>query len=150
MALYYLTWPINPVRAGFADTPEQSNFTRIQLRIKAAIKGEQPKTLLSFMGNEHQQTETGIFFILQDYLTLVDETGRILQDDKRGVINLKTANILTRLHISNQSWLKLSTDFEHIFTGAAGAADHLCEFSDHVGLQRTHGIANAQACLNSV
>jgi len=24
-----------------------------------------------------------------------------------------------------------------------------CEFSEHVGLQRTHGIANAQACLNS-
>ena len=140
---------LNPVRAGIADTPEQSNFTSIQLRIKAAINAEQPKTLLPFTGNEHQQTETGICFSLQDYLTLVDETGRILQDDKRGVINLKTANILARLHISSQSWLKLSTDFEHIFTGAAGTAEHLCEFSDHVGLQRTHGIANAQACLNS-
>jgi len=32
-----------------------------------------------------------------------------------------------------------------------GAPDFvfLCEFSEHVGLQRTHGIANAQACLNS-
>jgi len=139
---------LNPVRAGIADTPEQSNFTSIQLRIKAAINGEQPKTLLPFTGNEHQQTETGIFFSLQDYLTLVDETGRILRSDKRGAINLKTANILARLHISNQSWLKLSTDFEHIFTGAAGTAEHLCEFSAHVGLQRTHGIANAQA-LNS-
>ena len=140
---------LNPIRAGIAPTPEQSNFTSIQLRIKAAIKGEQPKTLLPFTGNEHQQTETGICFSLQDYLTLVDETGRILRSDKRGAINLKTANILARLHISNQSWLKLSTDFECIFIGAAGTAEHLCEFSAHVGLQRTHGIANAQACLNS-
>ena len=101
---------------------------------------------MPFTGNEQQQTETGIRFSLQDYLTLVDETGRILQDNKRGVINLKTANILTRLHITDESWLKLSTNFGCIFTGAAGTAEHLCEFSEHVGLQRTHGIANAQAC----
>ena len=140
---------LNPVRAGIASTPEQSNFTSIQLRIKAAIKGEQPSALLPFTGNEHQNKATGIRFSLKDYLTLVDETGRILGSDKRSVINLKTANILARLHISDESWLKLSTDFECIFTGAAGTAEHLCEFSEHVGLQRTHGIANAQACLNS-
>jgi hypothetical protein len=25
----------------------------------------------------------------------------------------------------------------------------LCEFTEHVGLKRAHGKANAQACLNS-
>ena len=77
---------LNPVRACIAPTPEQSDFTSIQLRIKAAIKGEQPSSLLPFTGNEHQQKPTGIRFSLQDYLTLVDETGRILRDDKRGAI----------------------------------------------------------------
>ena len=143
------TSDLNPVRAGIAPTPEQSDFTSIQLRIKAAIKDEQPKALLPFTGNEHQQKTTGILFSLKDYLTLVDETGRIMRDDKRGAINHKTANILTRLHISNESWLKLTTEFESIFTGAVGTAEHLCEFSEHVGLQRTHGIANAKVCLNS-
>jgi REP element-mobilizing transposase RayT len=141
---------LNPVRAGIATTPEQSNFTSIQLRIKAAIKGQQPTALLSFAGNEHEDQTTGIRFSLKDYLTLVDETGRILRDDKRGAINSKTASILTRLHISEESWLKLTTNFEGIFTGAVGTVEHLCEFSEHVGLQRTHGIANAKACLNSV
>ena len=141
---------LNPVRAAIAPTPEQSDFTSIQLRIKAAIKGTQPTTLLPFTGNEHERKTTGIHFSLQDYLTLVDETGRILRDDKRGAINTNTANILTRLHISNESWLKLTTDFEGIFTGAVGTAEHLCEFSEHIGLKRTHGLANAKACLNSV
>ncbi|MDO6654230.1 transposase, partial [Colwellia sp. 3_MG-2023] len=100
-------------------------------------------------GNEHEDQTTGIRFSLQDYLTLVDETGRILRDDKGGAINSKTASILTRLHISNESWLKLTTNFEGIFTGAVGTVEHLCEFSEHVGLQRTHGIGNARACLNS-
>ena len=140
---------LNPVRAGIASTPEQSHFTSIQLRINAAIKGEQPTALLPFVGNEHQQKRTGIGFSLKDYLSLVDETGRVIRDDKRGAINDETVNILDRLHISKESWLKLSTDFECIFTGAVGTAEHLCEFSGHVGLQRTHGIANAQACLNS-
>ena len=57
---------------------------------------------------EHRRTwiEKRIFQLAHVFatdLTLVDETGRILQDDKRGVINLKTANILARLHISHQS-----------------------------------------------
>ncbi|TWX63218.1 transposase, partial [Colwellia sp. C1TZA3] len=57
--------------------------------------------------------------------------------------------ILTRLHISDKSWLKLTTEFESLFTGAVGTAQHLCEFSEHVGLRRSHGLANAQAWLNS-
>jgi hypothetical protein len=140
---------LNPVRAGIAPTPEQSSFTSIQLRIKAAINGEQPKALLPFTDNEHQDKTAGISFSLKDYLTLVDETGRVMREDKRGAINAKTADILSRLHISDESWLKLTTNFEGMFTGAVGTAEHLCEFTEHVGLKRAHGIANAQAFLNS-
>jgi REP element-mobilizing transposase RayT len=140
---------LNPVRAGIAPTPEQSSFTSIQLRIKAALMGEQPTKLLSFIGNEHQEKTSGISFNLKDYLTLVDETGRVIREDKRGAIETKTANILSRLHISDESWLKLTTNFEGIFTGAVGTAEHLCEFTQHVGLKRAHGKANAQACLSS-
>jgi hypothetical protein len=45
---------LNPLREDIAATPEQSDFTSIQLRIKAAVKGEQPKALLPFTDNEHQ------------------------------------------------------------------------------------------------
>tara|TARA_R110002049_G_scaffold123418_1_gene278625 strand:+ start:94 stop:1074 length:981 start_codon:yes stop_codon:yes gene_type:complete len=140
---------LNPIRAGIAPTPEQSSFTSIQLRIKAAIKGEQPTALLAFTGNEHQDKTTGIRFSLKDYLILVDETGRVIREDKRGAIDAKSAQILSRLHISDESWLKLTTNFEGIFTGAVGTAEHLCEFTEHVGLKRVHGIVNAQTCMNS-
>ena len=95
------------------------------------------------------KTTSGIHFSLKDYLTLVDETGRLIRDDKRGTISHKAEKILARLHISDESWIKLTTDFECIFTGAVGSAEHLCEFTEHVGLQRVHGLANAKACLNS-
>ena len=105
--------------------------------------------LLPFIGNKHQEKTSGISFNLKDYLTLVDETGRVIREDKRCAIETKTANILSRLHISDESWLKLTTNFEGIFTGALGTAEHLCVFTDHVGLKRAHGKANAQAYLNS-
>ncbi len=118
---------MTPVRADIAARPEMSDFTSIQLCIKAPVKGEQPKALLPFTDNEHQHKAMGIRFSLRDYLTLVDETGRVLRDDKRGAINATSANILARLHISDDSWLKLISDFEGIFTGALGTAEHLCE-----------------------
>jgi hypothetical protein len=111
--------------------------------------GEQPTTLLPFISNEHQEKTSGISFSLKDYLTLVDETGRVIREDKRGAIDTKTANILSRLHLSDERWLKLTTNFEGIFTGAVGTAEHLCEFTQHVGLKRAHGKANAQACLSN-
>ena len=102
-----------------------------------------------FTGNENQKKTSGICFSLQYYLTVVDETDPILRDYKRGAISPNSANILARIHISDESWLKLTKYFEGLFKGAAGTLAHLCEFSGHVGLQRTHGIANAEACLNS-
>nr|WP_310650187.1 hypothetical protein [Colwellia sp. MB02u-6] len=53
---------LNPIRVRIATTPEQSSFTRIQLGIKAAIKGEQPSMLLPFTSNEHQEKSVGISF----------------------------------------------------------------------------------------
>jgi hypothetical protein len=51
---------LNPVPADIAKTPERSSYTSIQLRIKTAIKGQQPTELLAFTGNEQQQKSTGI------------------------------------------------------------------------------------------
>jgi hypothetical protein len=74
---------LNPIRAKMADTPKYSDHTSIQLRIKAALKGEQPEHLLPFIGNELDNQPKGIAFSLQDYLELVDDTGLIISNDKR-------------------------------------------------------------------
>ncbi|MCE9688367.1 transposase, partial [Shewanella sp. AS16] len=94
---------LNPIRAKMAATPEQSNHTSIQLRIQAALKGEQPPNLLPFIGNERDNQPNGIVFSLQDYLELIDDTGRIIRDDKRGAIGENSAKLLTRLNIEQES-----------------------------------------------
>ncbi|MCZ4339934.1 transposase, partial [Shewanella colwelliana] len=87
---------LNPVRAKMANTPEHSDYTSIQLRVNAALKGEQPKALLPFIGNERAKQPKGIAFSFKDYLELVDETGRVIREDKRGAISKSAENILQR------------------------------------------------------
>jgi hypothetical protein len=121
-------------------TPEQSEHTSIQLRIKAALKGEQPASLLPFIGNERQLSSKivdpkGIAFSLQDYLEVVDDTGRIIRDDKRGAIsalNASSAKLLTQLDFPQDNWLKLTTEFCKLFHGPVGTLQELSLYCEHL------------------
>ncbi|ACJ27649.1 Conserved hypothetical protein [Shewanella piezotolerans WP3] len=129
---------LNPIRAKIANTPEQSDFTSIQLRVKAALKGEQPKKLLPFIGNERINQPKGIGFSLQDYLLLVDETGRIIRDDKRGAISSNAENILSRLNIPTANWLKIVTEFGQLFHGPVGTLEEFNRYCEHLNKRRRH------------
>lgn len=123
---------LNPVRAGMADTPEDSEHTSIKERITPcfnlakAIKEQQAldvlntfdlplKPLLHFDCGVKNTEQTGILFSFEDYLNLVDYTGRCLRDDKRGVIPELLPPILQRLNIDKDTWLLNVTKFESIY-----------------------------------
>ncbi|MBS0045203.1 transposase [Shewanella sp. M16] len=126
-----------------ADTPEQSDHTSFQLRIRAALKGEQPKNLLPMIflkrvGNERDNQPNGIAFSLTDYLQLVDDTGRIIRNDKRGAISEHSAKLLTRLNIQQDNWLKLTTEFGKLFHGPVGILQELTNYYEHLEKHRRH------------
>ena len=129
---------LNPVRAKMVNTPENSDFTSIQLRVRAALEGEQPSQLLKFIGHERDYQPKGINFELKGYLELVDDTGRIIRNDKRGSISSSAASILTRLHISQESWIKLTTDFGRLFHGPVGSIEELTDYCEHLDKRRRH------------
>jgi REP element-mobilizing transposase RayT len=121
---------LNPVRACMADTPEDSDYTSIKERIKPQFNTshkidenslpsfalhhfESPlKPLLHFDGAITQATQTGIPFSWEDYVVLVDWTGRVVREDKRGAINNQLPPILERLNIETKAWIKNTTQFE--------------------------------------
>ncbi|KVX02629.1 hypothetical protein AWJ07_13045 [Shewanella frigidimarina] len=97
---------LNPIRAKMAATPETSDYTSIQRRICSAIEGEQPKALLPFVGNERLDMPSGLMFSVKDYIVLVEDTGCIIREDKRGAISASSQDILNRLNIPAENWLK--------------------------------------------
>lgn len=95
------------------------------------------------MGNEHNQLPKGLMFELKDYLTLVDDTGRILRDDKRGAIQASISQVLERLNIPLENWLKITDEFMNIFKGPVGQLPNLKRHCEQRGMQR---VAHANSC----
>ncbi len=122
---------LNPIRAKMAQTPETSQYTSVAERI-AALSGnhdettsnpelKQPGHLLPFVGNPRKEIPKGLPFKLTDYLELLDWSGRIIREDKRGHIPRELPPILDRLQIDPRHWLFMTSHFENQFKGLVGA-----------------------------
>jgi len=147
---------LNPIRAGMAKTPEQSDHTSIKRRIKQALKvkqpyqpEQQPKGLLAFAGNPRADMPDGIPFVLSDYLKLVDWSGRIIREDKKGYIPEHLPDILQRLNIDPRNWVYLTKNFEHPFKNLIGAAFHVRQACEAIGKNWVHGISQCEKLFSS-
>ncbi len=102
---------LNPIRAKMAETPETSSHTSAKTRVDAlAAQRKQPSKLYPFIGNPREPMPRGLPFQLQDYLNLLDLTGRAIRDDKRGFINNELPPILERLEIEPKQRLYLPSN----------------------------------------
>jgi hypothetical protein len=78
---------------------------------------------------------------LDDYLSLLDWTGREVHADKRGAIPAHLAPILERLKISRTMWVELVTEFDRWFSHVVGSSDALVDRAATVGRRWYHGRA---------
>ncbi|WP_444917513.1 transposase [Microbulbifer sp. JMSA003] len=140
---------LNPIRANIAKTPENSDYTSIQRRIRVAISGEQPKSLLPLVGDERQNMPKGLPFQLEHYLELVDWSGRHLDPRKRGVIAENIPPILERLGISSEHWLYLNRNFESRFKGLVGSAEAVRSACNQLNKRWVHGINDCRRYLSA-
>ena len=123
---------LNPIRAAIAETPETSDYTSIKERIQSqfnladAIQNQTEqqslndfcmplKPLLGFEGVIRNHDQRGILFGFDDYLELVDCTGRITRNDKRGAIDERVLPILERLNLDPERWCERAIAFESTY-----------------------------------
>ncbi len=146
---------LNPVRANIAKTPESSDFTSVKQRAEKAKEAHSPnhpyqqvKSLMPFAGNPKQNMPEGLPFKLTDYLELVELTGRVLRNDKRGAIANNLPPILQRLGIEPESWLKLTTSFETSFKDLVGSPTALGNAISILDRKRRPNIKNCQSLLS--
>tara|TARA_Y100001934_G_C12311735_1_gene755269 strand:+ start:24 stop:1019 length:996 start_codon:yes stop_codon:yes gene_type:complete len=145
---------LNPVRAQMAKTPELSDHTSVKKRSEKAKSTKQPnhpnqqtEELYPFVGNPRQDSPKGIQMRLTDYLDLVDWTGRILREDKRGAISENAESILTRLGIDDSQWLEMTSNFEQCFATFAGNEQRLRSACETLNYQRPSGLSRCKAAL---
>ena len=101
-----------------------------------------------FEGKPREPMPQGLPFHLQDYVQLVDITGRAIREDKRGFIDNNLPPILERLNISSHEWLVLTTQFESKFKSLVGCKEKLMLAAKTLGLQRRPAYANCEAIFH--
>ena len=135
---------LNPIRAGIANTLQQSEFTSIQQRInmfrekQRKANGEQrinekstatvAPRLAAFSDEKTKSrhaTETSLPIEFASYLALIDWTGRAIRHDKKGAIPSHVAPILTELGIETTHWLTGVQQFNERFYSSAGGIEAL-------------------------
>ncbi len=130
---------LNPVRAGLATTPEQSDFTSARERIAdlksadavstadakdqriehgeragwlAPIELEPKRTKVRERAPSRRASNRGcVFMSLPEYLQLLDWTGRQVKPGKRGSVPKAAPPILDRLNLSAEVWLQVVEQF---------------------------------------
>lgn len=71
--------------------------------------------------------KAAIPFAFEDYLDLVETTGRSLHPNKRGLINARVPRLLQRLAIDPERFIECATGMMKQFGSAIGAPAHLTE-----------------------
>lgn len=126
---------LNPIRAGNAKTPEDSQFTSIYQRIQQ-LKPTQEKSSqqdasthpfvsLRRFEESGDRKKVGIPYTSTDYLRLVDWTGRCIRAGKRGFIASSEPPILNRLGIDGEAWTEVMSRRGSILGRAMGRLDLL-------------------------
>jgi len=113
---------LNPIRAAMARTPESSDYTSIQERIKFK------NSKLLNLGFD----ENDIPYNLTDYLDLVDSTGRAMLANKRGFIPDDLPPILDRLGLNETTWLDELYQFRFQGRKAIGTVQQLKNFVENI------------------
>lgn len=163
---------LNLIRAGETQTPETSRFTsaydRIEGRKQRAANERSGKAgetlpcdrwLCELTLKEGLQasveeatcsltpwraSDKGLLPIsLDDYLKLLDWTGRQVRGDKRGAIPTHLAPVLERLNINCDQWLETVTTFDARFGQVVGRVEQLAQAAAQLGLGRLKGIDSA-------
>ena len=140
---------LNPIRAGIADTPEESEFTSIYDRIRAIKAGGRASSQRSRVPLLHFKDAAGkgepsIPFSMLDYAALLDWTGRVLRDDKHGAIDNTLPPILKRLNIDPEAWQAAMQPRGNVFGRALGKLDHLRLHAITLGQQWVKGLRQAE------
>jgi REP element-mobilizing transposase RayT len=141
---------LNPVRAGMANSPEESEYTSIHRRIAIFLsEADQhgPANLMPFRSKSDLLTPNCIHFKFQDYLELLDWTGRAIRPDAHGATPTDLPPIANQLKIESHAWLAMTKGFESLFHALVGREESVLTACEQTGRSWSHGISACRHCF---
>jgi hypothetical protein len=123
---------LNPIRAGIAPTPESSDYTSIQARIRRKDAHLLPITRSSEHGFPLPLTR-------REYLELVDWSGRAVQPGKRGRVPDSSPPILERIGLKDDHWAREMRHYGRWYFRAVGSMHAVQRYCEHLGQQWLKG-----------
>lgn len=158
---------LNPIRAGIAQTPEESCHTSAQDRIKAKVAAETLKQLppletesecskikmkyfetlkqradwlAPIESIRHGDDDLGWLLTLEEYLQVIDITGRCIKEGKKGYIPADLSPILLRMNLDQDHWLKTVQNYGSRFHRVIGSVEKMAETAKKAGQQWFKGL----------
>jgi REP element-mobilizing transposase RayT len=146
---------LNPIRAKMADTPETSDYTSVAERV-AGLRREQndaasgPEDRAPLMPFDATgRMATAIPFGFDDYLELVDVTGRVIREDKRGFIPGEIPRLLERLAIDPDQFIVTAGRMLRQFGSAIGTPTHITDLCVARQTRYLRGMGAARALFEA-
>jgi len=102
-------------------------------------------TMANPIGSPRVSNKGFLPMTLDEYLALLDWTGRQLRDGKRGAIPADLAPILERLQIESASWLDAVSCYDGKFRTVVGRVDAIRREALRRGRRWLQGVGNAAA-----
>ncbi|PIE90010.1 MAG: hypothetical protein CR997_08510 [Acidobacteria bacterium] len=173
---------LNPIRAGLAETPEESAYTSGQVRCRSRIakrkleklrqkcrrkkenqehrreiqelknriekEANESKWLSPMKAADLSKPYVGVGSLLkvdeEDYLKLLDWTGRQLHKGKVGRIPKDLDSILTRMEVQAENWLETVQKYDHWFYRFVGKVQKITELAKERGKKWLAGTTAAK------
>jgi len=136
---------LNPIRSGQATTLAGSDKTSVKQRLEEVTQQtkDAPTVVLTPFAGTARHKDAGLPFNLQDYLHLLDWTGRGVREGKRGVIDSRLPRLLTQLGISNDEWLPTVTQMQSRFESVMGSPEKMKAHAESRGGRFYRGYRHA-------
>lgn len=138
---------LNPIRAGIAKTPEESDYTSIKRRMMRALKPQQQEELMAFSERKLDKDKSSLPFDLTSYIELVSSTARSLIEGQLASIVRTKPNLLSRYQLSATNWLIMNQAFTKLFHGPIGEDESLTAFCELQGKKRRSNLKVCQRLL---
>ena len=132
---------LNPIRASIAYSPENSDYTSIRTRIRGKLR-----ELIRF-ADQAEDGRPALPYDFAAYLELLDWTGRVVREDKRGAISGDIPPLLERLNIAPDKWARSVKQYGTRYYLAVGPISKMAAYWPHLKRNWLKGKKFAEACF---